>query len=413
MAITLPTPLRVAAGIVASGIDLVRSLPEEIPALPVTLVGKAMQLSMKVQQEIADLATKGDEFLSGVLGGPQENPPWAQFDDEPPPTAAVAAGSRHKDPAGPAMPGGAGSARAGAARAGTAAASAAATRVAEGGKAPVVTPLARSTRLASPDADAPAGADEQQAQVSRSEGREDQGQAKRKQDKPPARPGRCAGRLPTQGAGLGSPVCRGNRRCSGRAGRGGRNHGTRTHRARTRTDAHEPTAPEPTAEPTDRTGAACSAEPAAPEPTARTHGARPAHRASDDADDDAADDGSASPDAATRPPHHRRRSHGRNRLRGPRARAIARRRPADTADTGSANGQASASTTEPAEDPDDGPAALPDYDRMTLAQVRGYLRSLSAQEVQSLLDHEQSGENRAPFLTLLSNRLVTLEHQES
>ncbi len=50
---------------------------------------------------------------------------------------------------------------------------------------------------------------------------------------------------------------------------------------------------------------------------------------------------------------------------------------------------------------------------MTLAQVRGYLRSLSATEVQSLLDHEQSGENRAPFLTLLSNRLVTLEHQES
>ena len=151
MAITLPTPLRVAAGIVASGIDLVRSLPEEIPALPVTLVGKAMQLSMKVQQEIADLATKGDEFLSGVLGGPQENPPWAQFDDEPPPTAAVAAGSRHRDPAGPAMPGGAGSARAGAARAGTAAA---ATRVAEGGKAPVVTPLARST---TPGGDGAAG----------------------------------------------------------------------------------------------------------------------------------------------------------------------------------------------------------------------------------------------------------------
>ena len=47
------------------------------------------------------------------------------------------------------------------------------------------------------------------------------------------------------------------------------------------------------------------------------------------------------------------------------------------------------------------------------AQVRGYLRGLSVQEVQSLLDHEQSGENRAPFLTLLSNRLITMEHQES
>jgi len=87
--------------------------------------------------------------------------------------------------------------------------------------------------------------------------------------------------------------------------------------------------------------------------------------------------------------------------------------PAVTADAGSANGGAPASITDAAEEPDDGPDALPDYDRMTLAQVRGYLRSLSAQEVQTLLDHEQSGENRAPFLTLLSNRLVTLEHQES
>ena len=31
MAITLPSPVRVAAGIVATGIDLVRSLPEETP----------------------------------------------------------------------------------------------------------------------------------------------------------------------------------------------------------------------------------------------------------------------------------------------------------------------------------------------------------------------------------------------
>ena len=53
--------------------------------MPVTLVGNAMRLSMKVQQEIATLATRGDELLGGVVGAPQENPAWATFDDDEPP----------------------------------------------------------------------------------------------------------------------------------------------------------------------------------------------------------------------------------------------------------------------------------------------------------------------------------------
>ena len=56
---------------------------------------------------------------------------------------------------------------------------------------------------------------------------------------------------------------------------------------------------------------------------------------------------------------------------------------------------------------------LPGYDRMTLAQVSGHLRDLTADDVSALLDYEQSASNRAPFLTLLSNRLVTLGAQES
>ena len=392
MAITLPTPLRVAAGIVASGIDLVRSLPEEIPALPVTLVGKAMQLSMKVQQEIADLATKGDEFLSGVLGGPQENPPWAQFDDEPPPTAAVAAGSRQKDPAGPAMPGGAGSARAGAARAGTAAASAAATRVAEGGKAPVVTPLARSTRLASPDADVPAGAANSKPKSAAVRGEKTK-QAKRKKDKPRHDRADAPDASRPKAPGLVHPSAAGTADAPAEP------------EVEDATTAPEPTAPEPAPEPT-------APEPTAPEPT-EPEPAAP-EPAGIGADDNAADDGSASPDAPDAPPAPSAQEATAGIDSGdPGHEPSPGGDPADTADTGSATGQASASTTEPAEDPDDGPVALPDYDRMTLAQVRGYLRGLSVQEVQSLLDHEQSGENRAPFLTLLSNRLITMEHQES
>ena len=84
MAITLPFPVRVAVGILATGIDRVRSLPEDIPAIPVALVGNALKLSMKVQQEIATLATRGDEVLGGVVNAPQENPSWAKFDDDEP-----------------------------------------------------------------------------------------------------------------------------------------------------------------------------------------------------------------------------------------------------------------------------------------------------------------------------------------
>ena len=103
MAITLPLPVRVAAGILGTGIDLVRSLPDDIPAIPVTLVGNAMRLSMKVQQEIATLATRGDELLGGVIGAPEENPAWAKFDDDEPvtpvdPDSGQPAGPAHRRP---------------------------------------------------------------------------------------------------------------------------------------------------------------------------------------------------------------------------------------------------------------------------------------------------------------------------
>ena len=48
---------------------------------------------------------------------------------------------------------------------------------------------------------------------------------------------------------------------------------------------------------------------------------------------------------------------------------------------------------------------------MTLAQVRGRLRGLSTDDVAGLLAYEQAGGGRAPFLTLLSNRIATLEHE--
>lgn len=101
MAITLPFPVRVAVGILATGIDRVRSLPEDLPAIPVALVGNALKLSMKVQQEIATLATRGDEVLGGVVNAPQENPSWAKFDDDEPvqPVSRIKPASRPTTPA--------------------------------------------------------------------------------------------------------------------------------------------------------------------------------------------------------------------------------------------------------------------------------------------------------------------------
>ncbi len=83
MASTLPLPLRVAAGLIAAGLDHVRTLPQDLPGLSVTLAGHAMRASMRVQQEIADLANRGDELLAPFVERPEEHPAWAHFDDEP------------------------------------------------------------------------------------------------------------------------------------------------------------------------------------------------------------------------------------------------------------------------------------------------------------------------------------------
>lgn len=54
------------------------------------------------------------------------------------------------------------------------------------------------------------------------------------------------------------------------------------------------------------------------------------------------------------------------------------------------------------------PPALAGYDEMTLAQLRGKLRSLSLRELEVLLAHEQAHQDRAAFITMLSNRIVTV-----
>jgi len=82
MAITLPIGVRVAVGVLGTAFDRLGKLPENLPAIGVSLVGQAFRTSLRVRQEIAELAVRGDELLAGITGGAQEHPAWATFDED-------------------------------------------------------------------------------------------------------------------------------------------------------------------------------------------------------------------------------------------------------------------------------------------------------------------------------------------
>ncbi|MHA6620189.1 lipid droplet-associated protein [Pseudonocardia sp. DLS-67] len=64
--------------------------------------------------------------------------------------------------------------------------------------------------------------------------------------------------------------------------------------------------------------------------------------------------------------------------------------------------------TGPAEPEASGPNALPGYQELTIPQLRGRLRHLSPDDLRALLEWETRHENRAPFVTMLSNRITTV-----
>lgn len=80
--------------------------------------------------------------------------------------------------------------------------------------------------------------------------------------------------------------------------------------------------------------------------------------------------------------------------------------PADAGGGASPSGEAS--TPEPGSPESGTPPALPGYDELSLAQLRGKLRALSLLELEELLEHEHAHQDRAPFVTMLSNRIVTV-----
>lgn len=90
---SFPLPVRVAAGLAATAVEQTRQLPGHLLGLPVTVASQALQVSMRIQQHVTELAIKGDEALS-VLSTPEEHPAWATFDEDEPPAPARSAWDR-------------------------------------------------------------------------------------------------------------------------------------------------------------------------------------------------------------------------------------------------------------------------------------------------------------------------------
>ncbi|MGQ4616459.1 lipid droplet-associated protein [Nocardia sp. R7R-8] len=102
----------------------------------------------------------------------------------------------------------------------------------------------------------------------------------------------------------------------------------------------------------------------------------------------------------------------------------------DETHTGATNGHVASVTPigeQPAEEPDrdtdpepaaEAPviaepevAARYDYANMTLAQLRARLRLLTIDDLTALLEYEQHTRARAPFVTMLTNRIATVQAQ--
>ncbi len=77
----LPLPVRLAAGLAATAVDQARKLPTQLAELPVTVASRALQVSMRVQQHVTELAIKGDEVFAS-LRPVDDTPPWARFDED-------------------------------------------------------------------------------------------------------------------------------------------------------------------------------------------------------------------------------------------------------------------------------------------------------------------------------------------
>ena len=79
----LPTSVRASIGLAAVAVSAARELPRKVVELPVIAAGAALQISLRAQQQYAELIAKGDDVLGQLRGIPEEPPSWATFDEAP------------------------------------------------------------------------------------------------------------------------------------------------------------------------------------------------------------------------------------------------------------------------------------------------------------------------------------------
>ncbi|GAA3965669.1 lipid droplet-associated protein [Gordonia caeni] len=65
-----------------TALDETKRLPTRVITLPMTAVSRGLQAGMRLQQNIAEMAIKGDEFFAPYCETDEEQPEWARFDDD-------------------------------------------------------------------------------------------------------------------------------------------------------------------------------------------------------------------------------------------------------------------------------------------------------------------------------------------
>lgn len=77
-----PYGVRLLVGAAVTAVEETLKLPQTIAMYPMTLASNVAQVVMKMQQDLADLAIKGDSALEGLFPPKDEQPEWATFDED-------------------------------------------------------------------------------------------------------------------------------------------------------------------------------------------------------------------------------------------------------------------------------------------------------------------------------------------
>lgn len=86
-----PYGVRLLIGVAVTAVEETRKLPQTILMYPMTVASTVAQIVMKVQQDLADLAIKGDSALESLFPPSEEKPDWATFDEDLPDAAPAPA----------------------------------------------------------------------------------------------------------------------------------------------------------------------------------------------------------------------------------------------------------------------------------------------------------------------------------